>query len=441
MNPIPKAVSTVLCLSALSRLAAPSPLHAQGEAMSPVPMPKASIPIAPVKKVTARVAGRVLDGTPVPSKPAPGLSIELVRPGGLNGQSSAVLKTVRTGADGHFDFGPMQLNPSEILTTRVRTRGFDYETPAYDARGQLKQFMPQDAKPIDPLAVEMTIFDAVDTVPLTFTVHHVAIATAERQLKVTERIVAENHTRTTMVGGADGATVRLNLPEGAHDVELDQEVAPGGKLLKKADGYWVAKAITPEQYGSRNAIIVKYHMDFQGGAVDLSRKLAYPVKFFFMAREQKDKELTIDAPLLSKDQVQQIPIDGAPQDRLVNSKGMPMGEPVFQPGTLITMRVSRPADPMQWGFVGFIGALLLIVPAALLLTRQSGKGKIEDPAGDGSVIGAHRAGPLQIDETTRSLIERIAVLDEQWDAGDISRNEYTKQRAALKQQALGNAVE
>ncbi|HEX8550436.1 MAG TPA: hypothetical protein VF681_02655 [Abditibacteriaceae bacterium] len=389
----------------------------------------------------ARVAGRIFNGTAGPNRPAPNITVELVRPGGLQGQTGAVLKTVRTDAAGRFDFGTMNLDPKEILTTRVKTKGFDYETPAYDAAGRLKQFMPPDAKPIDPKNVEMTIFDSAVKVPLVFTVHHVAIEGQDRQINVVERIVVENKTRTTMVGGPDGATIKLNLPPTAHDVELDQEAAPGGKLIKKDDGWYVAKAITPEQYGSRNAIIVKYHIEYQNGFVDLSRKLEYPVKFFFMAREQKDKELKIDAPQLSKDTVQQIPIDGNMQDRLVNSKGQPMGAPVFTAGTAISMKVSRPTDPMQWGFVGFIAVLCMVVPGVLLLSRRGAKNKIAEPVAGRSVMAAHRTteefpavSREALSPSAHAIIEDIAALDELWDAGDISRNEYQTRRAALKTQ-------
>lgn len=399
--------------------------------------PSMPVKMPPAKPQPARVAGTLINGTS--RKPAANVEIELVRPGGLNGQTSATLKKTRSAANGHFDFGPLMLDPNTILTVRVHTPGFDYESPAYDARGQLAQFLPPGAKPINSRALEMTIFDSSTAVPLVFTVHHVAISAEDRRLNIVERIVAENHTRTTFVGGPDGATIKLNLPADAHDVELDLAAAPGGKLIKKDDGWWVAKAITPELYGARNAVIVKYHMEYQGGSVDLSRKIGYPVKFFFMVREQKDKDLIIDAPLLSKDQVQQIPIDGKVSDRIVNTKGMPMGPVTFQPGTLITMRVSRPADPMKWGFVAFVVLLCVTVPGALLLMRRGPGQKIAEPAELGSVIGAQIEGPLQIDGATQSIIDKIAVLDEQWAAGDIARNEYMRQRTALKAQALGNA--
>ena len=391
----------------------------------------------------AQVSGRVINGSSDPARPAANVEIELVRPGGLTGQASAVVRKMRTDAQGRFNFADLKVAPKEFLTTRVKTPGFDYETPALDAAGILKQFLPDDAKPIDPKNIEMTIFDAVETVPLVFTVHHVAIKLNERQLEVVERIVAENNTRTTMVGGKDGATIKLNLPPTAHDVELDNEAAPGGKLIKKGEDWWVVKPITPAQYGSRNAIIVKYHSDFQGGTVDLSRKLAYPARFFFMAREQKDKELKIVAPQLGKDEVPQIPIDGKVEDRIVNSKGRPQGEPVFAAGTDITMRVSRPTDPMQWGFVAFIAVICLVVPGALLLMRRP-KQRTEsaEPAQRASVLAANRGGaaleeapmPSDLNERARALVDEIAALDDVWDAGDITRNEYQARRASLKSQ-------
>jgi hypothetical protein len=394
--------------------------------------------------VSARVAGKVLNGTNQ-NKPIAGVRVDLVRPG-ISQTASKVLKSVTTDAAGRFDMGALDLPADEILTTRIERQGFTYEIPAYDGSGQLKKFGLEN---LNSAALEMTIFDGTtEAPPLTFQVHHVALQTEERDLKCIERIVVQNPSLRTFVGGPDGATIRLNLPLGAQNVELDDAAAPGGKLVKRADGWWVAKPITPDVYQSRNAIIVQYKMPWNRRGIDLSRKLAYPVQFFFIAREEKDRKLIVSAPELTTDKDTPVPIDGQPQMRIVNSKGPSQdGKPVFAKDTLVTMNVSRPLNPLVWAFVAFVAALCLAVPLTLMRTRRGGNSsagsnvKIAEPQGVASVNRHHyRTVELGqaalLPDRVRSIIEEIAALDDSFEAGDISRNEYMNQRSARKAEAL-----
>jgi len=384
------------------------------------------------------VAGRVVNGTNNNS-PAANVTIELTRPG-FEREPTVVLAKTKTDAAGRFTIPLKGARPDDLLTARISWQGFTYEIPAYDAAGKLKQFNIPEIK---SNALELTIFDSTRTPPpLSFTVHHVAITSQDRDLKCIERIVVENPSRRTYIGGANGATVNLSLPAGAQAVALDEKIR-GGKLVKTGDNYAVTLPLTPQIYESRNAIIVNYTMPWKRGGIDLSRKLLYPTKFFFIAREEKDRELVITAPELGKDETQQIRIDDQPQARLVNSKGSPQSpKPAFAAGALVSMNVSRPTNPLVWAFVAFVGALCLVVPLTLLRGRAGAKSTPQyrvnsaEPHLSQSVIHGHGDGALLPTPALQECVAAIAKLDDDWQAGTIARVAYQEQRATWKNKAL-----
>jgi hypothetical protein len=119
---------------------------------------------------------------------------------------------------------------------------------------------------------------------------------------------------------------------------------------------------------------------------------------------------------------------------------------------MVAINVSRSVNPLVWAFVAFVGALCVAVPLTLLRGR-AGKGgepadvalisgaKIAEPALDASVIQRNSmvvgAGPADgLSEARQAQvqewIEKIARLDEEWEAGSIEPNEYRTRRAAWK---------
>jgi hypothetical protein len=157
------------------------------------------------------------------------------------------------------------------------------------------------------------------------------------------------------------------------------------------------------------------------------------------------------------------------QSRIVNPIGSPQGpEPALQAGTEVKIVVTRPTNPLVWAFVAFVGALCAVVPLTLLRKRASprkavlsdngeigvstgkshspgaevtpnvGARKIAEPASGASVNGrihtAFAVSPDSIAMTpaARELIDRLAQLDEDWEAGKIERDAYDERRAAWK---------
>jgi hypothetical protein len=236
-----------------------------------------------------RIAGQVTNGSRNKA-PAVGATIKLVRMDEQNG-GATVLRTAKSDARGAFDMGRVDVPQDDLLFARVEWQGYPYISPAYDGSKQLQGFS------IQPEKLQLAVFDTTeDDPPMAFSVHHVAVKTEGANLKCIERIVVENGSNKTYVGtGKDGITILMPLPKGAKDVKIDPRLVDA-KLHNFNGVYGVSKPIMPQEAGQRNAIIVEYTMPWSREGVNLTRKLQYPTLFFFVAREESDKALRIDAP-------------------------------------------------------------------------------------------------------------------------------------------------
>lgn len=388
-------------------------------------------------------------------RPAANVTLELVR--AANGKSTPIAK-VKTDAQGRFAFAPQEPGDSEFLLVRSRWQDYTYVVPAYDGKQQLQQMGIE----VNPSKVRLAIYDTTHgLVPLAFSAHHLAIESREGGLKCVERIIVENSSRKTFLGmGERGATLLLNLPAGAKNVRLDENVTDA-KLEKRPDGWAVIKPIPPQSYDPRVLVIIHYDMDWPSALpwerkINFSRKVQYPTKFFFVNRTTEDSKLEVNAPKLSKDQVEQLPIEGQMQDRIVNAVGQPShmpgmaavtggdNKPALAAGDDLNIEVTSPVNPLFWGFLGFVVLLCLAIPMVLFKKGKptaKAPAKIEEPkdttgVNSGTFTPATASNGLTSSEKAQQLIEKIALLDEAFAKGAITEAEHTASRAALKSELL-----
>lgn len=403
------------------------------------------------------IAGMARNGSNS-NAPLPGAKVQLIRPGDKGGQT--VVATTTTDGTGRFAFPAREYGNSELLMANIDYQNFDYSAVAFDGGSKLKQVGIN----VNPQKVDLLVFgSSTQPVPIDFQVHHLAIESTPTGLKCVERIVVHNQSNMTFLGvGPRHISVLLDIPAAAKNVKLDPKITEA-KLFKTSDGWGIQRAITPDAYGARNALIFSYDVDWPSSMpwaknVDLSRKTIYPTKFFFVARTTKDKDLKITAPKLSPDAEAPVPIDGQTQIRLVNSIGAPMmgqGEaPAALPaGEELTVTVARPVNPTFWGFAAMTIALCLFLPLAMVKPRKdkakSGQGgNFAEPshsalvseqtsAYDGVFTALNGFGTdLALTEASRDLIQRIADLDDQREAGKIDESEYQSRRATWKKQLI-----
>ncbi len=420
--------------------------------------------LLPAWAAPVRFAGRVINGTRGDA-PAAGAAIRLLRLDTETGKGQT-LATAKSNARGDFDMGRLNVPADDLLFARIEWNGYPYVEPAFDGGGRL------EGANIQPDRLSLRVYDTTpESPPLVFTAHHIAVKSEGANLKCIERMVIENPSNRTYVGGDEGVTILLPLPKGAKDVRLDAD-AVDARLVKVGSVYGVAKPILPAAAGVRNALIVEYSMPWAREGVNLSRRLQYPVKFFFVAREQSDSKLQVTAPRLGAVQETQLPLEGQMQTRLINAIGSPQNpQPALKAGDEVQVVVSRAVNPLVWAFVAFVGVLFLAVPLTLLRSRNSrsrlavqpannaqsdmdrgtssgakrsggSSVKIAEPGPQASVIpgiladGTELSSPLAAPSAAREWIDKIALLDDDWEAGKLEQNEYQRRRAAWKQKVV-----
>lgn len=396
---------------------------------------------------TIQVKGRVFNGTH--NKGLAAAPVELWR---LNVSSKGashgakLLGETKTDAAGNFVFPPRDVAAADLLTVRSTWQGYPYEMPAYDGAGTLHQ---KFGVAVQPDKVVLQVLDVAKTLSVIEKAHHIAIESGPRGLKCTERIVLENPTGKVFLGeGPDQVSYRLSLPTGAQDVKVDPKILDA-RLVKNGNSYGVSMPLWPSQNDNNNALIITYRVDWAGTMpwsrnIDLSRKLFYPVRFFFVNRTESDRNLKVAAPQLGPDQDQQIPVNDQPQVRIVNAKGFPMSpQPVFEAGTEVAVNVSRPVNGLFWAFLMFVVALVCLVPMALLGKPKSGPGgvgkkvaKTGEPVPVSYVIQGTNWAALEPSHSARDLIEKIAQLDEEWERGVVSAEEYRTRRGEWKSRLI-----
>ncbi len=403
------------------------------------------------------------------NRPLVGAPVQLIRPANPKEKVARVtIATTRTDGAGRFSFPSRQYSADDLLMANVSQGGFDYPVVAFDGGQKLKQVGIN----VNPQKVELLVFDtSTKPVPLDYQVHHLAISKTASGIHCIERIVVHNHSQTTLIGvGPRQISLLLDLPKAAKNVKLDPKVidaSPGAKLIETKSGWGVVRPITPDAYGAQNAVILSYDMDWPSvlpwaKTIDLSRKVVYPTKFFFVARTTDNKEFKITAPKLSPDTEAPVPIEGKTEVRLINSIGAPMmpqggAPPALEAGQELKIAVSKPVSATFWGFAAMTIALCLFLPVAMIKPRRKAgneknaaarNGNFAEPSfgalvseqssGTGPFLAPlNDVGPhLALNGQSRDLIQKIADLDDQYEAGQVGDAEYQTQRAAWKQQLI-----
>jgi len=326
------------------------------------------------------VAGRVTNGSAGGTLPA-GLEVSLF---GYDGDQEAVKETTTLGSDGSFAFEDLEYVPGRLFIATVVHDGMTYRSDvAYPA---------SDGSAVDlPIMIYETSQDR--SALRVERLHLIFDFPAEDTLRVLELWVLANDSDRVLT-----TPLQIALPEGASNLTFE-EGSIGGRFEITNDGFVDLKPIPP---GSGLD-----HLVF-GFEMPVSRS----TQFDQLMRHPVDAVTVLIPP-------------GGPnvtglQDRGIQDIGglrlQSYTEGSLAAEELLSFRVSAPSSGSSVSTTVIVGAGALVV-AGLLAARLW--------------VGA-RPGKLD----GENLLQEIARLDDEYEAGELSEEEWRRQREPLKRQAL-----
>jgi mono/diheme cytochrome c family protein len=355
------------------------------------------------------VSGRVINGT-AGAAPPEGLEVRL-RAFDTNADFVGAITTT-IGADGTFRFegidpaSPVQLEPLVVYR----------DIPYF---GDLDAAMT--LTPGQPEAdVNITVYETTeDDSAVRIERLHVVFDFAPGQVQIAELYILSNDGDRAYVGTLEGGTVRLTVPAKALSFQ------PGGdpaRYLTLADGIADTTPIPPG-VGTAETVLV-YEMDYDG-ELELSRPMPYDARVvnIFMPQdgiEVSGDEIQAGGPF----QAQDVTL----QTYLAND--LPAGE-------RLTLRVSgeaetngasaspsphRPAGPNETQSIA-LGSTALIGALALAFLYWQGRLKGLRPRASAS-------------DRQSVLLQAIADLDDDFEAGQVERKPYHTWRTKLKEELI-----
>jgi hypothetical protein len=231
--------------------------------------------------------------------------------------------------------------------------------------------------------------------------------TVANQVQVIELWILSNSGDRTIVAEPSGAVVEVSIPEGAVDLAFENG-AVGDRYIQTLDGFGDREPVIPGTGTSQ--FIFSYWLPYDG-SLTLERPSDYPVKAVVVLIPQSGVKAQgaglqdLGLKDVGGQAVQTYEGGGIPagQSLEIELTGKPGGEAAKAGGGWTDIAVG-------------VGALAgLLIAAGLWWSRA-------------------RARPSRSRPTTESLINAVARLDDDLDAGRIGVDEHRRRREALKQQ-------
>jgi hypothetical protein len=312
--------------------------------------------------------------------------------------------TGETETDGSYSFEDVEIPTGRAFLVVANWDGVTYQSSPQ---------MVQDGT--SEYSIPLTVYDATDDFSvLMFDQVHVVFAQSQDVVQVTEVFIISNPGTQTVVVASDGSSVPfIQLPEDASGEQY--QLAQGSAPLLNATGGFAMTPGNGQQYG----IIVAY-------ALPYSRNLKFSQPF-----SQAVTNLDVFVPEGMQVRSAQLTDGGA---QAIQNQNYQMYEGSdFTAGNTLAFTLSSASSallalnfPQQtWVLVG-IGAagVLLIGLGVFLFMRERSRLKEEDEEDSEDEAGEGRD----------DLLDAIVVLDQQYEAGEISEDAYQEQRQRLKEQ-------
>lgn len=355
---------------------------------------------------TVVVRGQVVNRTPGGAVPE-GLPVLLhVRVGGE--ETEALSGTI--SADGTFVFEGLSIAPGSTVQAQVTYLGVDYFSDSITLEaGQTEIDLPVTVYEVteDPTDVQVVQL-------------HIFMAGSGDTLQVGEYYLIGNTGDRTYVGTVDSETgqrltVRFTLPEEATALSFDGP-GLGGRFVELAEGFADTAPVPPGQVSSE--VLFRYALPYRE-ELEIRRVFAVPVTSVVIIMPIGDLALegpglvsagTVDTQMGPSFSYTAGPF-AAGESLVATLVPAPEAPPT---GTSPTSKAPPTRHAAREAAIG-LAALAVAVVAAYYLLRT--------PA------------PEPMPAKVRPLVERIAALDEAYQAGHVPEKTYRKKRGQLMREA------
>jgi hypothetical protein len=356
------------------------------------------------------IRGQAIDGTNG-GRPVTGLEVTLTAYGA---DGSKETSTAQTDAEGSFRFAGLSISKGDVYQVTADYQGATYRSEALSfTAGQ------------DELVAEVIVYQATENdAALRIERAHVVVDLASDGFAVTEMLLIRNDGDGTYVGSGPkvisgkAATLRFSLPPGAELVNIGESLMRCC-IVATDDGFVDTMPVMP---GTRTILYV-YSVPYPEKASELRRTYAYPADR--MDVFLSDGAALADVPGFSP--AGKVEGQDSTYGRWTGG-GLAAGEHIVI--RLEGLPSQREAEATRAASTRKTTGWLLVTAAAIPLALVYPSWRRWQAR---SEITEAEAG---VDETKESLLQRVADLDDAFEAGEISEAEYQVERAVLKQRLL-----
>lgn len=328
------------------------------------------------------VTGKISNGSAGASLPA-NLEVTLL---GYDGDQEVVKLAATPESDGSFRFEDMEYVPGRLFFSTLVHEGLTYRSDVVHAAA--------DGSAVD---LPITIYEtSIDPSAMRVERLHVIVDfPAEDLIRVLELWVLANDSDRVLI-----TPLQVALPDGATNLSFEDGTL-GGRYEITDDGFVDLEPIPPG--AGLDHLVFGFDLPIDRSA-DFEQQMLHPVDAVTVL-------LPADGPRISG------LLDRGVQD-VAGMRMQSFTTGALSPDEPLSFRVSAPSSsssPPTGAIVG-VGALII---AALVAARVW--------------LGARRT-PQEIGD--ENWVEAIARLDDEYEAGEISESNWSKQRDRLKRQAL-----
>ncbi len=341
------------------------------------------------------VDGYIVNGTAGASTPGNLPITFYVFPGGTG--NTVVTQTLQSDAQGRFVVNNVQASHGDLIAAGTTYNDLQFHSELVPYAAQIS------------ITVPITVYESTtDASKIQIETLHIVVVPDANGLQVSEIYVLSNSS-DRWVAGFGQPIMHLGLPVGAQNFSIDPNSMLPDTLVPNGDGLDYYEAVP---VGSGSAQII-YQYSLPGGSAVLDRPLFQNVSVVNMLIEGDPAQVSVSSPQLTSAGPQTIQGKTYQQYKGAN---LAAGQTLS-----ITIGSAAAGASLSWPVIAGIALVVVGVVGLVLWLRSRRK-----------LAGA----TLDLGGEREALLDQIAALDDDFEAGQIDKIDYNARRARLKAKLL-----